>query len=278
MPNAKPRRAIRPAQQQNRPGHQRLLDPPPQGDAAGYRASGRLAGRIALITGGDSGIGRAVAVAFTKEGADIVVSHLHEDRRFLLRHRPVPARQWRRSGQRMNQPRPAASLPSVIREILHPEAISTSAAPRTKIMPDEPRSGLDPCSQVDHTDRAGIFERFASKTTQWSGTTLTFILSVILVVLWLATGPFYDYSDTWQLVLNTVTSIITFLMVFLIQRSQNRDMLGMKIQMSELIASLKEANNLVIDLDRLSERQLEELHRRYQLLSSEQAGKPGDPR
>ena len=100
---------------------------------------------------------------------------------------------------------------------------------------------------------------------------------MVVTVLWLVTGPMYGYSDTWQLVINTVTSVVTFLMVFLIQRSQNRDMLSLKIQLSELIAAMDKASNSIIDLDTLSEQQLEQLHKRYLELSRAKPGCEGIP-
>ena len=112
-----------------------------------------------------------------------------------------------------------------------------------------------------------IFERLASRATYWAGTTSSFIAAVGIIVVWLAVGHHFAYSDTWQLVVNTGTTIITFLMVFLIQRAQNRETLAIKIQIAELISAVKEANNTVIDLDDLSETQLNELHRQYQVLS-----------
>ncbi len=125
----------------------------------------------------------------------------------------------------------------------------------------------DPCTQVDREDRSSFFERFASRATYWTGTTSAFILALLGILVWAGVGRYFAYSETWQLVVNTGTTIITFLMVFLVQRSQNRESLALKVQMDELISSLKEANNTVIDLDDLSEQQLLDLHHRYQRLS-----------
>ena len=131
-----------------------------------------------------------------------------------------------------------------------------------------------PCTQLDRQDRGSFFERFASHATSWAGSTAAFILAVLSILTWLAVGHHFAYSETWQLVVNTGTTIITFLMVFLVQRTQNHESLALKVQMDELISSLKEANNNVIDLDDLSERQLLDLHRRYQRLSREPASSP----
>ena len=115
-----------------------------------------------------------------------------------------------------------------------------------------------------------LFAKFANVTARITGSPPAFLVCVGLVLVWAASGPLFGFSETWQLVINTGTTIVTFLMVFLIQRSQNREMLGLKIQLGELIASLKEANNTVIDLDHLSEQQLSILHQRYQQLSHQQ--------
>jgi low affinity Fe/Cu permease len=126
---------------------------------------------------------------------------------------------------------------------------------------------------------AGIFERFASWAAAWTGSTLAFVLAMSSILLWTALGSHFRWSDTWLLLVNTVTTIVTFLMVFVIQRSQNREMMGLKIQLGELISSIKEANNSLIDLDHLSEQQLEELHRTYQVISrlNDPASKRGPP-
>ena len=122
-------------------------------------------------------------------------------------------------------------------------------------------------ADIDRALKGSIFERFASRATCWAGSTSAFTVAILLIVTWLACGPRFHYSDTWQLIVNTSTTIITFLMVFLIQRSQNRETLALKVQLGELISALKEADNQIIDLDDLSEQQLTELHRRYQDLS-----------
>jgi len=94
-----------------------------------------------------------------------------------------------------------------------------------------------------------------------------FTAALVVVVVWLATGPFWRYSDTWQLVINTGTTIITFLMVFLIQRSQSKDALAIQLKLDELVAALAGANNLLVAAEDLSEADLEDLHRRYRVLS-----------
>jgi low affinity Fe/Cu permease len=110
-------------------------------------------------------------------------------------------------------------------------------------------------------------EKFAYKTTMWSGSSWAFLIAVALTVAWLVSGPFFGYSDSWQLVMNTVSSIVTFLMVFLIQRSQNKDSLAIQVKLNELIGATKGASNRLIDIEDLTEDELGALHQRYQQLA-----------
>jgi low affinity Fe/Cu permease len=87
------------------------------------------------------------------------------------------------------------------------------------------------------------------------------------VLVWLATGPIFNYSDTWQLIINTGTTIVTFLMVFLIQRSQNKDALALQLKLNELVAAMKGASNRLIDVEDLDEDELRILHRHYRTLA-----------
>jgi len=112
-----------------------------------------------------------------------------------------------------------------------------------------------------------IFERFAQLCVHYTGSTTAFLLSFVVIVGWLITGPFFDYSDTWQLVINTATTIITFLMVFLIQRAQNKDSMAIHLKLNELIASLNGPSNRLIDVEDLTEEELRTLHQFYQKLS-----------
>ena len=120
--------------------------------------------------------------------------------------------------------------------------------------------------------RGAAFARFAQATAHWTGHPATFLLAVALVVLWLVTGPIFNYSDTWQLVINTGTTIITFLMVFLIQNTQNRDTMALQLKLSELVLAMKGAQNKFAAVEDLSDEELEELHeecqQRVQLTSS----------
>lgn len=106
----------------------------------------------------------------------------------------------------------------------------------------------------------GAFSAFAQKTAAWTGHPLAFLLAAVVVLVWLVTGPLFNYSDTWQLVINTGTTIVTFLMVFLIQNTQNRDMLSMQLKLSELVLALKGAENRFAAVEDLSDEELEALH------------------
>ncbi|HXG10815.1 MAG TPA: low affinity iron permease family protein [Gemmataceae bacterium] len=114
--------------------------------------------------------------------------------------------------------------------------------------------------------RKGFFENLARLATHWTGTSWAFALAVLTVVVWLATGPLFNFSDTWQLVINTGTTIVTFLMVFLIQRSQNIDAYAIQLKLNELVAAVKGASNRLINIEDLSEEELEALHRHFQHL------------
>jgi len=112
-----------------------------------------------------------------------------------------------------------------------------------------------------------ILEDVARKVTAWTGSTSAFALSVSIVLTWLLTGPLFHYSDTWQLVINTGTTVVTFLMVFLIQRSQNKDSLALHLKLNEVVAAMKGASNRLIDVESLSERELRALHTHYETLA-----------
>lgn len=113
------------------------------------------------------------------------------------------------------------------------------------------------------TAKGPLFEKLSSAVTKGAGSTPAFIIAVGLIIVWLATGPIFNYSDTWQLVINTGTTIITFLMVFLIQRSQNKESLVVQIKLNELIASSELASNRLIDIEHLSEEELVALQKYF---------------
>jgi low affinity Fe/Cu permease len=106
-------------------------------------------------------------------------------------------------------------------------------------------------------------EALSRTITQWTGTTTAFTVALGVIVLWGVLGPVFGYSDTWQLVINTSTTIVTFLMVFLIQRSQNKDAIAMHLKLNELVAAVQGASNRLIDVEALSEDELAILHRHY---------------
>ncbi len=107
------------------------------------------------------------------------------------------------------------------------------------------------------------FSRFAHETARLSGKPAAFITAFLVVVIWAVTGPLFNYSDTWQLVINTSTTIITFLMVFLIQNTQNRDTMALQVKLSELIIAMHGAKNRLAAAEDLSEEELERLHKEY---------------
>jgi low affinity Fe/Cu permease len=111
-----------------------------------------------------------------------------------------------------------------------------------------------------------FLEHCAVWTTEWVGSSWAFMIAAALTVLWLVSGPVFHYSDTWQLVMNTISSIVTFLMVFLLQRSQNKDSLAMQVKLNELVAAQRGASNRLINVEELSEDEVRELHRRYEQL------------
>jgi len=112
--------------------------------------------------------------------------------------------------------------------------------------------------------RNSSFTRLAKAAARFTGRPLCFALAVGVVLLWVASGPLFKFSDTWQLVINTGTTIITFLMVFLIQSTQNRDTEAMQIKLDELIRATRGANNRLLDLEELEEKELEEFRDRYE--------------
>jgi low affinity Fe/Cu permease len=110
-------------------------------------------------------------------------------------------------------------------------------------------------------------EKFALRATEWTGRSSAFTIALVAVIAWLVTGPLFRYSDTWQLVINTATTIVTFLMVFLIQRAQNKDAKAIQLKLNELVGGTRGASNRLIDIEDLSEEELEALHRHYQRLA-----------
>ena len=104
------------------------------------------------------------------------------------------------------------------------------------------------------------FSTFAQEVARFAGRPATFLLAVLVIIVWAVTGPMFGYSDTWQLIINTGTTIVTFLMVFLIQNTQNRDTLAIQVKLSELILAMKGVSNKFATIEDLSEEELEKLH------------------
>ena len=113
----------------------------------------------------------------------------------------------------------------------------------------------------------GVLSRFATAATHWTGSTSAFLIACLVIITWLVTGPMFRFSDTWQLIINTGTTIITFLMVFLIQRAQNRDALAVQLKLNEIVAALEGASNRLISSEDLSEEELKVLRIHYQRLA-----------
>ena len=112
----------------------------------------------------------------------------------------------------------------------------------------------------------GLLERLSYQATRATGTSLAFVFALGIVLVWLVTGPLFGYSDTWQLVINTGTTIVTFLMVFLIQRAQNKDALAIHLKLNEIVAAMEGASNRLIDVEDLSEAEILALQSYYRKL------------
>lgn len=112
-----------------------------------------------------------------------------------------------------------------------------------------------------------FFEKASTKITNWTGSPVAFGVAFLIVIVWILSGPVFNYSDTWQLVINTGTTIITFLMVFLIQKSQNKDSKAIQLKLNELIAASRHASNRMVDIEDLTETELDVLRKYYRKLS-----------
>ncbi|AKD56923.1 low affinity iron permease family protein [Spirosoma radiotolerans] len=120
---------------------------------------------------------------------------------------------------------------------------------------------------TSHTPSKGIFERFSSSVTKATGSSAAFLLALGTVILWAITGPIFGYSENWQLVINTGTTIITFLMVFLIQKAQNKESMSVQLKLNELIAATKGASNRLVSVEDLTEEELCVLQQHYQTMA-----------
>lgn len=139
-------------------------------------------------------------------------------------------------------------------------------------------------SQYNHTTMSEFFRRFSQKTAEVLGNAWAFVVAAVIVIVWAFTGPLFNFSDTWQLVINTGTTIITFLMVFLIQNTQNRDTKALHLKIDELIRAQSHARNRLIRLEEMSDAELESLQQEFHRISTERehhrrrhAGPEGHP-
>ncbi len=110
---------------------------------------------------------------------------------------------------------------------------------------------------------ADAFRKLAKRVADWTGSASAFLWMVLIVIIWASSGPYYHFSENWQMVINTSTNVITFLMVFLIQNSQNRDSKMLHLKMDELIRANRKARNIMIDLDRHTDEELTKLHEEF---------------
>ncbi|HMG07369.1 MAG TPA: low affinity iron permease family protein [Mucilaginibacter sp.] len=115
--------------------------------------------------------------------------------------------------------------------------------------------------------KKNLFERFANWATIATGSSAAFLTAISVIIIWGITGPVFHYSDTWQLIINTGTTIVTFLMVFLIQKSQNKDSKAIHLKLNELLASHQGASNRMVDIEDITEKELDQLHKFYQQLA-----------
>lgn len=109
-----------------------------------------------------------------------------------------------------------------------------------------------------------FFRRFSAKVSNSVGSPYAFIIALLIIIVWATTGPLFNYSDTWQLVINTGTTVVTFLMVFLIQNTQNRDSKAIHLKLDELISSIKTASNKMLNIEDVPDEELEKLHKEFQ--------------
>ena len=114
-----------------------------------------------------------------------------------------------------------------------------------------------------------LFTTFSKKASYWTGHPFAFLGAIAVILIWVISGPIFAFSDTWQLVINTGTTIITFLMVFLIQNTQNRDTAALQIKLDELIFVMEKANNCLLDLEELEEKELDEIRETYEKVAKQ---------
>jgi low affinity Fe/Cu permease len=139
----------------------------------------------------------------------------------------------------------------------------TAAKVTVKVMKEPVAEGSGETTVVTRSDHFG---KFAARSAHYLGTRWSFLAAIGVILVWALTGPFFHYSDTWQLVINTGTTIVTFLMVFLIQNTQNRDARAIHLKLNELIHAVDKAKNKMIDVEKLSDLELDELAKTYEKL------------
>lgn len=123
-------------------------------------------------------------------------------------------------------------------------------------------------ARIQHNGMRRVFDETAAKVARWTGRPIAFGIALVVIVVWAVTGPVFNYSDTWQLIINTGTTIVTFLMVFLIQNSQNRDSAAIQIKLDELIR-VGEVKNSFVGIEHLTEEEIEELREKCERAASE---------
>jgi low affinity Fe/Cu permease len=124
-------------------------------------------------------------------------------------------------------------------------------------------------SQIASESKGDAFGKFATTASGWLGSKWAFVVAILIIAIWGVSGPLFHYSDTWQLVINTGTTIVTFLMVFLIQNTQNRDARAINLKLNELIRATASAGDQMMDIESLSVKELEALHLKYERIRAE---------
>ena len=124
-------------------------------------------------------------------------------------------------------------------------------------------------SQIVRESRGDAFGKFATNASGWLGSKWAFVVAILVIAIWAITGPLFHYSDTWQLVINTGTTIVTFLMVFLVQNTQNRDARAINLKLNELIRATKTAGDQMMDIESLSDEELDAMHAKYERIRAE---------
>ena len=136
---------------------------------------------------------------------------------------------------------------------------------------DEPVGSMPNTTSASYAQRSRVlsaFDHFASRVTRWAGTPVAFCMAIVAVAVWAVVGPIFGFSENWQLVINTGTTIVTFLMVFLIQQSQNKDSIAMHLKLNELLAASKVASNRMIGIEELDEQDLRDVAEFYVQLAA----------